>query len=153
MEFNKTDKDLKQMSDDELFEYLDGSCTLEFAIEEIKKLRKEFWENAAVPGNENGPNSELEKAGRLADYLEIAEVYKVIFISNLYQCDDKHNDIVRRFINLIDILYDYNVKLIIQSDVDIPDIYTGQALKFEFKRTISRLNEMQSEQYLSKVHL
>ncbi|MCK5824756.1 MAG: fumarate reductase/succinate dehydrogenase flavoprotein subunit [Ichthyobacteriaceae bacterium] len=45
-----------------------------WAIEEIKSLKKEFWSNVAVPGDSNGPNSELEKAGRLADYLEIAQL-------------------------------------------------------------------------------
>lgn len=88
-----------------------------------------------------------------ADYLEIAEVYKVVFISNLYQLNDSKNDIAKRFINLIDILYDYKVKLIICSDVDIDSIYSGSVLEFEFERTISRLKEMQSNRYLSKVHL
>ena len=36
---------------------------LEWAIKEIKKLRKEFWENAAIPGDEKGSNAELEKSG------------------------------------------------------------------------------------------
>jgi len=57
-----------------------------WAIEEIKKLRKEFWENAAVPGDENGPNSELEKAGRLADYLEIAELMAVDALNRKESC-------------------------------------------------------------------
>ncbi len=88
-----------------------------------------------------------------ADYLEIAEVYKVVLISNLFQLDDSTTDITRRFINLIDILYDYNVKLIICSDVEIDKIYVGKILNFEFLRTISRLKEMQSNKYISKVHL
>jgi len=57
-----------------------------WAIEEIKKLRKEFWENAAIPGDEKGPNSELEKAGRLADYLEIAELMTVDALSRKESC-------------------------------------------------------------------
>ncbi|MEN8124620.1 MAG: fumarate reductase/succinate dehydrogenase flavoprotein subunit [Bacteroidota bacterium] len=57
-----------------------------WAIEEIKKLRKEFWENAAIPGDEKGPNSELEKAGRLADYLEIAELMAVDALSRKESC-------------------------------------------------------------------
>ncbi|WP_010252891.1 fumarate reductase/succinate dehydrogenase flavoprotein subunit [Myroides injenensis] len=44
---------------------------LEYAIEEIKKLREEFYKNVNVPGTEDTLNSELEKAGRVADYLEI----------------------------------------------------------------------------------
>ncbi len=57
-----------------------------WAIEEIKKLRKEFWENAAIPGDDKGPNSELEKAGRLADYLEIAELMAVDALSRKESC-------------------------------------------------------------------
>jgi len=57
-----------------------------WAIEEIKKLQKEFWENAAITGNENGPNSELEKAGRLADYLEIAELMAVDALDRKESC-------------------------------------------------------------------
>ena len=87
------------------------------------------------------------------DYLEIAEIYKVVFISNVVSMDDSKNDIVRRFISLIDIVYDYNVKLIISSAVAMEDLYVGSALAFEFDRTISRLKEMQTQSYLARVHL
>lgn len=59
---------------------------LEWAIEEIRKLRKEFWENAAIPGDEKGLNSELEKAGRLADYLEIAELMALDALNREESC-------------------------------------------------------------------
>jgi succinate dehydrogenase / fumarate reductase flavoprotein subunit len=57
-----------------------------WAIEEIRKLRKEFWGNAAISGDEKGPNSELEKAGRLADYLEIAELMTVDALNRKESC-------------------------------------------------------------------
>jgi succinate dehydrogenase / fumarate reductase flavoprotein subunit len=44
------------------------------AIEDIKALRADFWQNLQVPGNPDRVNSELEKAGRVADYLELAEL-------------------------------------------------------------------------------
>ncbi len=44
------------------------------AIEEIKALRKEFWENVRIPGEINEFNPELDKAGRVADFLELAEL-------------------------------------------------------------------------------
>lgn len=47
---------------------------LRFAIDQIRKLRKEFYENVHIPGNADSMNSELEKAGRVADYLEIGEL-------------------------------------------------------------------------------
>ncbi len=48
--------------------------SLEAAIQEIRDLRKDFWENLMVPGTQEEINSELEKAGRVADYLELAEL-------------------------------------------------------------------------------
>ncbi len=57
-----------------------------WAIEEIRKLRNEFWSNVAVPGDANGMNSELEKAGRLADYLEIAELMAVDALDRKESC-------------------------------------------------------------------
>jgi len=57
-----------------------------WAIEEIKKLRQEFWTNVAVPGDADGPNSELEKAGRLADYLEIAELMAIDALDRKESC-------------------------------------------------------------------
>ncbi|MCB0636289.1 MAG: fumarate reductase/succinate dehydrogenase flavoprotein subunit [Lewinella sp.] len=47
---------------------------LEEAIQAIRELRADFWENLKIPGNAERVNTELEKAGRVADYLELAEV-------------------------------------------------------------------------------
>jgi len=48
---------------------------LKEAIQEIKLLRKDFWENVKVPGKADGLNNELEKAGRVADFLELGELF------------------------------------------------------------------------------
>jgi succinate dehydrogenase / fumarate reductase flavoprotein subunit len=48
---------------------------LEHAISEIKTIRKEFWENVRIPGDNNEMNTELEKAGRVADFLELGELF------------------------------------------------------------------------------
>ena len=56
------------------------------------------------------------------------------------------------FIALVDEFYDRRVKLIIAAAAPITDIYTGQRLKQEFKRTRSRLLEMQSHEYLATAH-
>ncbi len=48
---------------------------LKEAIEEIAALRKDFWENVNIPGNADGMNTELEKAGRVADFLELGELF------------------------------------------------------------------------------
>jgi len=48
---------------------------LEFAINEIKKIRNEFWTEVRIPGKQDEMNSELEKAGRVADFLELGELF------------------------------------------------------------------------------
>ena len=48
---------------------------LQEAIDEIAILRKEFWENVKIPGKIDGMNQELEKAGRVADFLELGELF------------------------------------------------------------------------------
>jgi len=48
---------------------------LKKAIAEIKKIRKDFWEDVKIPGNKNSLNLELEKAGRVADFLELGELF------------------------------------------------------------------------------
>jgi succinate dehydrogenase / fumarate reductase flavoprotein subunit len=48
---------------------------LKEAIEEIQQIRKEFWEEVTVPGSADGMNQELEKAGRVADFLELGELF------------------------------------------------------------------------------
>ena len=47
---------------------------LKKAMEEIPKIRDEFWQNVKIPGSDKDFNQEIEKAGRVADYLEFAEV-------------------------------------------------------------------------------
>ena len=66
--------------------------------------------------------------------------------------DGKSSDVSRRFINLVDEFYDRNVKLVITAE-DVPEaLYQGERLAFEFDRTVSRLREMQSTDYLSSQH-
>ncbi len=87
------------------------------------------------------------------DYIEIACEHHSVFLSGLPAMDDLNNDAARRFLNLLDVFYDHQVKLIISADTAIENIYTGKRLAFEFERASSRLIEMQSEEYLSKKHL
>jgi len=86
------------------------------------------------------------------DYIEIAHLYHALLLSHVKQLDDSQNDQVRRFINLIDELYDRCVKLIVYAEVDIKQLYVGKLLQPDFKRTMSRLIEMQSLEYLSRAH-
>ena len=86
------------------------------------------------------------------DYIELAKRFNTVIISNIPLMDEYSDDQARRFIYLIDELYDRNVKLI-ASAVDAPQhLYHGDMLKFAFNRTSSRLIEMRSHQYLSRPH-
>ena len=118
----------------------------------------------------DGPRSQL-------DYIDIASRFKVVILSAVpvlggeprswirargtedgavaietgerqlsYAVND---DPARRFISLVDELYDQGVTLYIQADVPMEALYTGGALSFEFRRTLSRLTQMQSKAYSS----
>ena len=84
------------------------------------------------------------------DYIEISKEYQTIIISNMFKMNS--DDIARRFISLIDECYDRKVKLIISAEEDFKDIYKGSNLKEKYKRTVSRLIEMQSTSYLKEAH-
>jgi len=87
-----------------------------------------------------------------SDYMQIAQQFHTVFISNIPLLKDSHNDKVKRFINLIDEFYDRNVILLTSAAGMPEDLYQGQQLAFEFKRTISRLQEMRSHDYMRRPH-
>lgn len=93
------------------------------------------------------------KARSALDYIEIARDFNTVLVSGLKPMDDRHSDAARRFIALVDEFYDRNVKLIISSSTELDGIYAGERLAFEFQRTLSRLREMQSHDYLARPHL
>jgi cell division protein ZapE len=94
-----------------------------------------------------------EKPLGAADYLAIASRFHTIFLSNIPKLtQDKRNE-AKRFIALIDTLYDHRIKLICTAAVPPDELYTEGTSTFEFNRTISRLVEMQSGQYLSSPHI
>ena len=86
------------------------------------------------------------------DYIEIAMLYQTVLVSNLPCFTEKSENAARRFISLVDEFYDHSVKLIISAESPILEIYQGDRLKFEFQRTESRLQEMQSNEYLGREH-
>lgn len=87
-----------------------------------------------------------------SDYLDLAKNYHTVFLSNVRTLDDEQNDIAQRFIQLIDALYDHQVKLIMHTTSPIKNLYRGESLDFPFQRTLSRLNAMRSENYLHQAH-
>jgi cell division protein ZapE len=86
------------------------------------------------------------------DYIELGKIFHAVLISGVEQMSVTTDDIARRFINMVDEFYDRNVKLIISAEVELKDLYTGGRLNFEFQRTLSRLLEMQSHEFLSRPH-
>jgi cell division protein ZapE len=86
------------------------------------------------------------------DYIELAKIFHAVLISNIEQMTSAKDDMARRFVNLVDEFYDRNVKLILSAEVELKDLYTGGRLEFEFQRTLSRLLEMQSHEFLSRPH-
>ncbi|MDB6096994.1 MAG: AFG1-family ATPase [Francisellaceae bacterium] len=82
------------------------------------------------------------------DYIEIANIFSLIFVSNIPILKDADNDSARRFIMLIDECYDRKIKLSLLAECSIDELYQGTLLITPFKRTISRLHEMQSIEYL-----
>jgi cell division protein ZapE len=85
--------------------------------------------------------------------MEISREYHTVLLANVKQMDESCDDSTRRFIALVDEFYERNVKLIISAAVALEDLYQGGPLTFEFKRCLSRLQEMQSYDYLASEHL
>lgn len=86
------------------------------------------------------------------DYIELARCFHSILLSNVAVMDRLKEDQARRFINLVDVFYDHNVKLIISAEAPATELYVGTRVSFEFQRTVSRLQEMQSHDYLALSH-
>lgn len=86
------------------------------------------------------------------DYIELARLYHAILLSNVPQLGADKDDMARRFVSLVDELYDRHVKLIISAEVPLMQLYAGSSLAFVFERTRSRLLEMQSHDYLGREH-
>lgn len=86
------------------------------------------------------------------DYIELARIFHAVLLSGVPQFNASLNDQARRFVNLVDEFYDRNVKLVMAAEKPLLELYAGGSLAFEFQRTQSRLQEMQSHEYLAREH-
>lgn len=86
------------------------------------------------------------------DYVEMAREYHTVLIEQIPLLGRDKEDAARRFINLVDEFYDRNVKLIATGAQAPEALYDGSRLRFEFDRTVSRLQEMRTEEYLKAEH-
>ncbi|MFA0811379.1 cell division protein ZapE [Microbulbifer epialgicus] len=86
------------------------------------------------------------------DYIELAREFHTVLLAAVPKFDERMDAQARRFINLVDEFYDRCVKLVISAEVSAEALYGGRHLRFEFERTVSRLLEMQSREYLERAH-
>jgi cell division protein ZapE len=130
----------------ELAEAKEESPILHIEHREIKALRRaggvvwfDFWALCGGPRSQN-------------DYLEIASSFHTLILSGVPEMPIRLASEARRFTWLVDVLYDRRVKLIISAAVPPEQLYTEGPMAHEFPRTVSRLNEMQSEEFLALEH-
>jgi cell division protein ZapE len=86
------------------------------------------------------------------DYLELATQFHTLILSGVPQMPPRLASEARRFTWLVDVLYDRRVKLVISAAVPPEQLYTEGPLAHEFPRTISRLHEMQSAEFIALPH-
>lgn len=86
------------------------------------------------------------------DYIELARLYHTVVLSGVPVLDGARDDEARRLIALVDEFYDRGVKLLVAAAAEPAALYAGQRLAFDFRRTASRLTEMQGREYLSRPH-
>jgi cell division protein ZapE len=88
----------------------------------------------------------------VTDYIELAKQFHTVILSNIHGMEEADNDKALRLINLVDEFYDHHVKLILSAQVPPEFLYTGTRQALQFQRTLSRLQEMCSEDYLKHPH-
>ena len=87
------------------------------------------------------------------DYLTIAQEFHSVILEGVPKLSPKRRDHARRFMLLIDALYEHKVKLIVSADAPPEKLYPEGDGAFEFERTVSRLQEMRSQDYLALGHI
>ena len=87
-----------------------------------------------------------------SDYLAIARAYHTVILVGIPRLGPDNRNEAARFVTLIDALYEHKVKLIASADAEPGDLYAKGDGRFEFDRTISRLVEMQSAEYMALGH-
>ena len=87
-----------------------------------------------------------------ADYLAIAQRYHTVIIVGIPVMGPDRQSEAARFVTLIDELYEHKVKLLAAADAEPAGLYPSGQGSFEFQRTVSRLEEMRSAEYLAEGH-
>ena len=87
------------------------------------------------------------------DYIALSRLYHTVMLFDVPVMTPLMESEARRFIALVDEFYERHVKLVVSAAVPLYEVYQGERLKFEFQRCLSRLQEMQSEEYLKQEHM
>lgn len=85
-----------------------------------------------------------------AEYLELAKSFHTVIVEGVPEMGPHMRNAAKRFVTLIDALYETRTKLVISAAVEPKDLYDHGDGAFEFERTVSRLMEMRTEEYLSQ---
>jgi len=94
-----------------------------------------------------------EEARSQLDYIALSKLYHSVLLHNVPVMKADQENAARRFLALVDEFYERHVKLVVSAQAPMFEIYRGERLKFEYQRCLSRLQEMQSEEYLAREHL
>ncbi|PPI88592.1 cell division protein ZapE [Candidatus Pantoea edessiphila] len=81
------------------------------------------------------------------DYVKLSRYFHTILVHNIPIMTYDNENMAKRFLLLIDELYRNHIKLVVSAETDEVNIYQGKKLKFEYKRCLSRIQEMQSDKY------
>ena len=84
-----------------------------------------------------------------SDYIKIAEMFHTVILRDVPKMSPDRRNEAKRFVTLIDALYEAKTKLFISAEAEPDDLYPKGDGAFEFERTVSRLMEMQSTEYLA----
>lgn len=87
-----------------------------------------------------------------SDYIQVATEFHTVLLGGIPHMDATRDDAARRFVTLIDELYDRHVNLVCTAAAEPPALYSGERLTGAFERTASRLIEMRSAEYLAREH-
>lgn len=138
-----TDRSLREAYS-RLAESADEDPRVHIESREIRALRRAgttiWFDFATLCG---GPRSQN-------DYLEIASRFHTVILSGIPMMSAAQSSEARRFTWLIDVFYDQKVKLLMSAEVPPEELYTNGVLANEFHRTVSRIVEMQSQDYMDK---
>lgn len=140
---NQQSSDSLRLAFDRIAEAKDGDTMLNIGERDVRSLRRAggavWFDFKTLCG---GPRSQT-------DYLELSERFHTVVLSDVPQMGAAMASEARRFVWLIDVFYDQKVKLIISAACAAPELYTAGVMVNEFARTVSRISEMQSAEYLA----